>query len=253
MVEEFVGGDLRQGTAAVRFEWGPTGAKMLSEKDGCLVVIDVLSFTTAVTVAARRGIAVLPYRLSDPGAEAFAAAHGAELAVRRRDASKDHPWSLSPAALAGAPFTPRLVLPSPNGSAIAAAADGVVVAACLRNAAAAASWALRNGYGTGKRPIAIIAAGERWPDGSLRPALEDGLGAGAVLHHLRQAGCELSAEAAAMATTYEASEDIGAAVRASASALELTAIGFSSDVDLAVKSDVDAHVAVLTAGVFTSG
>jgi phosphosulfolactate phosphohydrolase-like enzyme len=56
-----------------------------------------------------------------------------------------------------------------------------------------------------------------------------------------------------MATTYEASEDIGAAVRASASALELTAIGFSSDVDLAVKSDVDAHVAVLTAGVFTSG
>jgi 2-phosphosulfolactate phosphatase len=253
MVEEFVGGDLRQGTAAVRFEWGPTGAEMLHEKDGCLVVIDVLSFTTAVTVAVARGMAVLPYRLSDPGAEAFAATHGAELAVRRLDASKDHPWSLSPAALASAPFTPRLVLPSPNGSAIAAAADGVVVAACLRNAVAAASWALNSGYGTGKRPIAVIAAGERWPDGSLRPALEDGLGAGAVLHYLRLADCKLSAEATAMATTYEASEDIGAAVRASASALELTAIGFSSDVDLAVESDVDTHAAVLTAGAFTSG
>ncbi len=168
---------------------------------------------------------MLPYRLSDRGAEAFAAAHGAQLAVRRRDASKDHPWSLSPAALASGPFTPRLAPPSPNGSAIAAAADGVVAAACLRNAAAAASWALVGGYGTAKRPIAVIAAGERWPDGSLRPALEDGLGAGAVLHHLRLAGCKLSAEAAAMATTYEASEDIGAAVRASASALELTAIG----------------------------
>jgi 2-phosphosulfolactate phosphatase len=225
---------------------------MLSEKDGCLVVIDVLSFTTAVTVAVGRGMAVLPYRLSDPGAEAFAAAHGAELAVRRRDASQDHPWSLSPVALASAPFTPSLVLPSPNGSAIAAAAEGVVVAACLRNAAAAASWALRSGYGMAKRPIAVIAAGERWPDGSLRPALEDGLGAGAVLHHLRLAGCELSPEAAAMAATYKASEDIGAAVHACASALELKAIGFSADVDLAAERDVDAHVPVLTAGVFTS-
>jgi len=145
------------------------------------------------------------------------------------------------------------VLPSPNGSAIAAAAAGVVVGACLRNAASAANWALRSGYGTGKRPIAVIAAGERWPDGSLRPALEDGLGAGAVLYHLRLAGCELSAEAEAMATTYEACEDIGAAVRASASALELTAVGFSSDVDAAVDCDVDAHVPVLTAGFFAAG
>ncbi|HXR22167.1 MAG TPA: 2-phosphosulfolactate phosphatase [Acidimicrobiales bacterium] len=253
MVEEFVGGDLRQSVAAVRFDWGPTGAEMLNDKDGCLVVVDVLSFTTAVTVAVGRGMAVLPYRLSDPGAEAFAAAHGAELAVRRRDTSQDRPWSLSPVALATAPFTPRLVLPSPNGAAIAAAANGVVVAACLRNAAAAAAWVLRSGYGTRKRPIAVIAAGERWPDGSLRPALEDGLGAGAVLHHLLLAGCELSAEAAAMATTYKASVDVGGAVRASASALELTATSFSSDVDLAIESDVDAHVPVLTAGAFTSG
>jgi 2-phosphosulfolactate phosphatase len=253
MVEEFVGGDFRQGAAAVRFDWGPTGAEMLNDKDGCLVVIDVLSFTTAVAVAVGRGMAVVPYRLSDPGAEAFAAARGAKLAVRRRDASQDHPWSLSPAALASAPYTPLLVLPSPNGSAIAAAVQGVVVAACLRNAAAAAGWALRSGYGTAGRPIAVIAAGERWPDGSLRPALEDGLGAGAVLHHLRLAGCDLSAEARAMATTYEASEAVGAAVGASASALELKAIGFSSDITLAIERDVDTHVPVLVSGVFTAG
>jgi 2-phosphosulfolactate phosphatase len=193
MVEEFVGGQLAQSAAAVRFEWGPTGAAALGTKDECLVVIDVLSFTTAVTVATGRGIAVLPCRLPDPGARALAAVNGAELAVRRRDMSREHPWSLSPAALARAPFTPRLVLPSPNGSAIAAAARGVVVAACLRNAAAGATWALQHGYGTEERPIAVIASGERWPDGSLRPALEDGLGAGAVLGPLSAAGCRLSA------------------------------------------------------------
>lgn len=153
--------------------------------------------------------------------------------------------------MASAPFTPRLVLPSPNGSAIAATARGVVVAACLRNAATAATWVLQHGYGTDEHPIAVIASGERWPDGSLRPALEDGLGAGAVLWHLSAAGCRLSVEAAAMATTYKATGDVGEAVRASVSALELKATGFSSDVDVAVELDVDAHVAVLADGAFT--
>lgn len=247
------GGLLDQSATAVRFEWGPAGAAALGATDGCLIVVDVLSFTTAVTVATGRGIAVLPCQLSDPGARALAVASRAELAVRRRDMSREHPWSLSPAALASAPFTPRLVLPSPNGSAIAATARGVVVAACLRNAAAAATWALQHGYGRAERPVAVIASGERWPDGSLRPALEDGLGAGAVLWHLSTAGCRLSAEAAAMATTYRAIVDIAGAVRASVSALELRTIGFSSDVDAAIELDVDAHVAVLADGAFTPG
>jgi 2-phosphosulfolactate phosphatase len=253
MVEEVLGGQLAQSAAAVRFEWGPTGAAALGTKDRCLVVIDVLSFTTAVTVATGRGIAVIPCRLSDPGAQALAAANGAKLAARRRDVSREHPWSLSPAALASAPFTPRLVLPSLNGSAIAASAQGVVVAACLRNAAAAATWALQHGYGMDERPVAVIASGERWPDGSLRPALEDGLGAGAVLWHLRTAGCRLSAETVAMATMYEATGDVGEAVRTCASALELGGTGFSRDVDVAVELEVDGHVAVLAGGTFRSG
>jgi hypothetical protein len=54
-----------------------------------------------------------------------------------------------------------------------------------------------------------------------------------------------------MAVAYEATVDVGEAIRASASALELKATGFSSDVD--VELDVDAHVAVLADGAFTLG
>ena len=48
-----------------------------------------------------------------------------------------------------------------------------MIAGGLRNAAAVAAAAARAGDVVG-----VIAAGERWPDGSLRPAIEDLLGAG---------------------------------------------------------------------------
>ncbi|MDW4906865.1 2-phosphosulfolactate phosphatase [Streptomyces sp. ADMS] len=104
----------------------------------------------------------------------------------RRSVSPGPPWSLSPAALRRAPFAARLVLLSPNGSAISAAAGDTtrVVAACLRNATTVGAWLAERGYGTAERPVCVIAAGERRPDGSLRPALEDLLGAGAVVASL---------------------------------------------------------------------
>ena len=135
--------------------------------------------------------------------------------------------------MAAAPVTPRLVLPSPNGSTIAAAAVGTVVAASLRNATAVGRWLLSQGYGTATRPVAVIAAGEKWHDGSLRPALEDALGAGAVLHHLRSAGCSLSVEAEAVASMFGATGDIDGALRSCGSARRLVGAGYGADVDVA--------------------
>src|SRR5690348_12506546 len=105
----------------VRFTWGPTGARELAPEAACLVVVDVLSFTTSVTVAVEAGTRVFPYPWRDGTAAAFARGKDAELAVGRRAATAQAPWSLSPAALRRAPHTPRIVLPSPNGSAISAA------------------------------------------------------------------------------------------------------------------------------------
>ena len=225
----------------VRFEWGPAGAERLSRAGGALVVVDVLSFTTAVSVAVERGTAVLPAASHDAGA-ALARRAGAELAVGRHDVTDERPWSLSPAALRSARAPDRLVLPSPNGSAIAAAADGVVVAACLRNARTVAAW-------LGDEPVTVIAAGERWPDGSLRPALEDLLGAGAVLAALARHGAE-SPEAAAARSAYESCRSVPDAVRHCASGVELTTSGFAEDVEIAVETDVTDVVPVLVDGAF---
>src|SRR3954452_24582686 len=110
----------------VRFEWGPTGAVRLGHRVGVMVIVDVLSFTTAVGVAVERGVAVYPAPARDASAVELAERLGAALAADRREVTAAHPWSLSPAALQSAPAPARLVLPSPNGSAIAAAVPGCV-------------------------------------------------------------------------------------------------------------------------------
>lgn len=217
------------------------------------MIVDVLSFTTSVTVAVEAGTQVFPYRWRDESAAVFAEQVGAALAVGRRAASGTSPWSLSPAALRRAPFTPRLVLPSPNGSAIAAAAgdDITVVAASLRNASAVGRWLSAHGYGTVEHPVAVIAAGERWSDGSLRPAIEDLLGAGAVIAELIESGGEMpSPEAAMAAAAFIGTPDPGAAVASSSSGRELREGGFADDVAVATELNVSHAVPVLTNGAF---
>jgi 2-phosphosulfolactate phosphatase len=168
----------------VTFEWGERGVEALSPEADVLVVVDVLSFSTSVSVAVERGASVLPYRFDYPSAKTQAERDGLTLAVHRNDVSERHPYSLSPASLQRLPRGTKLLLPSPNGAtccfrALECGAKNVLVGS-LRNARATARAAER----MGKR-IAVIAAGERWPDGSLRPALEDLLGAGAILSYLR--------------------------------------------------------------------
>ncbi|GAA3018641.1 hypothetical protein GCM10020229_32300 [Kitasatospora albolonga] len=243
----------------VRFEWGPVGAaRLVRAGAAALVVVDVLSFTTAVSVAVERGTRVYPYPWRDGTAREFAAGQAAELAVGRREASPRAPWSLSPAALRTAPFTPRLVLPSPNGSAIAAAARGLpVYAACLRNATAVARHLHREGLGTPERPLAVVAAGERWPDGSLRPAVEDLLGAGAVIAALAGTAslspeAVLSPEAALAAASATGTPDPAATVRACASGRELADGGWPQDVEAAVEIDSSTVVPLLDGLAFGS-
>ena len=237
----------------VRVDWGPVGAQALGPGSAAVVVVDVLSFTTSVSVAVDAGTEVLPYRWRDGTAARFAADSDAELAVGRREVSERRPWSLSPAALRRAPAPRRLVLPSPNGSAISAAVDGIpVIAACLRNASAVARWIVDQGWGTREQPVSVIAAGEHWPGRDvLRPAIEDWLGAAAVIAALVESGAgPLSPEATLARSSYTGNADAAALVSGCASGLELASIGFADVVAVAVEFESCSAVPVLTDGAF---
>lgn len=235
---------------AIRFDWGVMGAERIARGAGVAVVVDVLSFTTTLSVAADAGITVLPYPWRDDGAARLAASAGAALAVPRSRAAADD-VSLSPGSVRRAAGVERLVLPSPNGSTIAhrLAGTGVVVGACLRNAGAVAD-AVARAAGPGGT-VAVVAAGERWPDGSLRPAVEDLWGAGAVVTGLVAAGLTASPEASAAAAAYEAARGREAdALHGCASGRELVAGGWGEDVVIAAEVGASASVPVLVADRF---
>ena len=242
----------RQEGYAVRCEWGPTGARTVGADHA--VVVDVLSFSTTVTCAVERGASVHPYRWRDDRASAFARDLGARLAVGRLEAREQSgEVSLSPASMSALAPGERIVLPSPNGSTIAHTlleSGATVVAGCLRNATAVADWLAPRL--TSGATVLLVPAGERWPDDSLRPAVEDLWGAGAVLHALLARGVsDLSPEARLAATAYAAvSGRIEEELRACASGVELTENGFGSDVEIASRTDESPVVPVLADGAF---
>lgn len=213
----------------VTCEWGLRGVEE-APRDAIIVVVDVFSFSTAVTIACGRGARIYPCPWSEERAAALAESEAARLASKdRRDA-----FSLSPTALRGIPPGARMVLPSRNGSAIAFAAHDAgfpaIVAGCLRNAAAVARW-------VGERPVAVIAGGERWPDDTLRFAIEDWLATGAIIARLPHAR---SPEAEAAVAAFEhLLQNIRQALRETMSGRELINAGWSEDVDLATELDAD--------------
>ena len=232
----------------VRLGWGGDGLKVLQPDVSVIVVVDVLSFSTCVDVATGRGASVLPFRSRDEGVAEFAKQHNAVVAGERGSSGT---WSLSPASLMGIPPGTRLVLPSPNGSTLVAEAAEVgclVVVGCLRNASRVARE-----ISTLEPPVAVIAAGERWtgPERRMRPAVEDQIGAGAII---AAAGLgSRSPEADAAVAVFEAARhrflDV---IRSSESGRELSQAGFEEDVVIAADHDSSASYPLLEDGSLTS-
>ncbi|MER7015665.1 2-phosphosulfolactate phosphatase [Saccharopolyspora sp. NPDC000359] len=215
----------------VHVDWGLPGLRAMSGFP-VLVVVDVLSFCTAVDVATGRGACVLPLRTRHD-----AIPEGVVLAwARHRER-----WSLSPSSLQTLTAGVRLGLPSPNGATLCASASGsTVFAGCLRNADAVAGAAARTGG-----PVGVVAGGER-RDGELRPAIEDLLGAGAIVSAL--AGRRSPEAELAAAAFHSAREDIGRLLAGCESGRELAETGFAHDVGLAAEVNSSQTAPVLRDG-----
>lgn len=212
----------------VHVEWG-----RLAPREGfaATVIVDVLSFSTATCVACGGGAKVVPMAQRDE-AEALAKALGVLCARPRKEGG----YSLSPPSLVELRSGDMLVLTSPNGATLSTLPrEGRVFAGCLRNARAVADvLAGINGS------VLLVAAGEKWPDGSLRPAYEDQIACGAIAQKL---GCAMSPEARLAAAGFEAARaELPTLLHECVSGQELTHHGYAADVEWAAELDAQACV-----------
>ncbi len=206
----------------VRLEWGDDGLARLAASD-VVVVVDVLRFSSTVTTRVAAGGAV----------PLDAAAHAVSL----------------------------------NGTAISRAAAAldpapIVLLGCLRNASAVAEAIADEQRRRGARTsIALIAGGELVPADAgaaartaRRFAVEDLLGAGAIVDALGVRGIDHTSPEAAAAG--EAFRGLRAATRhllaASGSGQELAERGAHDEVRAAAELDASTAVPVLREGVFVA-
>jgi 2-phosphosulfolactate phosphatase len=219
----------------VRFDWGLAGAAEFARTCAALVVVEVLSFTTEVDVAVAAGSRVHPFPWPDQARE-YADRIGGAVAPARAGVAD-------------------LVLPAPHGAAIVAAAASTgrpVLAACLRNARAVGAWLVAEGFGSVARPVGVIAAGKRWPDGTLRPCAADLLGAAAVVDALSKGDSLLSVEAAVTLAAYGAIPDVTAAVQGTVTARALESQGKAEAVRQAAELQASRATPLYRAGAFTA-
>lgn len=218
-------------------EWGRWGIESLGQHTNVFVIVDVLSFSTCIDIAVNNGATVFPYRYKDDSAAEYARALNAILAGPRSRSA--HGFSLSPASLLDIPGGTRLVLPSPNGATLSLETGAIpTLAGCLRNAEAVARVA--QSFGS---HISLIPAGERIPGDNLRFAIEDLLGAGAIIAALP--GTK-SPEARLAELAYRSFKDeIERCLKQCPSGQELIDWGFERDVELAAMVNTSACVPLL--------
>lgn len=203
-----------QSSYQVRLDWGVDGLVRVAPSD-VIVVVDVLRFSSTVIQAVENGRTV----------ELDAAAHAVSI----------------------------------NGAVVAEAAAGsgaTVLLGGLRNASAVARAIMAIQHERGDRTsIAVIACGERVSADAVAPlrfAVEDLLGAGAVVDALAELGIDHSSPDAAVAG--EGFRALRGAVRhlvtASGSGRELEASGRRDEVLAAAAVDAASVVPVLREGVF---
>ena len=213
------------------FERGATGAARAAERGEVVVIVDTLSFCSAVATAIHHGSFVFPVAPGEDG-QSIADDVGGRLTMSRRKVTEEGELSLSPVPYQFLAPGTKVVCNSVNGGACCRESREapLVLAGCLLNATAVAD-AIRGANST----VSVVACGEIRADGSRRDAEEDDLGAGAILSAL---DCRLTGEAREVADEFDLIRgSLLHAMMACESGRELTSIGFEEDVFHASRHD----------------
>ncbi|MDJ0975718.1 MAG: 2-phosphosulfolactate phosphatase [Planctomycetota bacterium] len=247
---------LNQTPYEVRLEWGPRGAYEAAQRGDVVVLVDMLSFCTAVTTAVEREASIVPFRHGDEeAARAEAERLGVELLT---DSENGKRRALSPRRYGARAKGHTYLLPSPNGATCSLIAEPAtaVFLGCVRNASAAAAAAAATAQEHGVA-ITVVPCGERWPahddapDQGVRPCVEDHLGAGAVITALEG---KRSPEAEFAAQAFIASlRDLSGTLLGCVSGRELVARGHRKDVQFASEWDASTAVPRLDGDRFPAG
>lgn len=250
--EDEVANDWKQGVWDVDLAWGRRGARDAAARGDVMVVVDVLSFSTAVATAVAHGGIVYPCGKDDDVA-AIAQTAGATVAVHRNNVLESGQFSLSPLSFMEIQPGQKVVLPSPNGSVCSNYGRHVpaLFAGALVNAAATAHAAMAECARHAKQ-VTVVCAGERWGDAfeqeEMRVAIEDYLGAGAIISQI--AGAK-SPEASLCESAFSASRNnFDRLLYGCQSGQELVSRGFPEDVGHASQLDCYTVAAVLRGGCF---
>jgi 2-phosphosulfolactate phosphatase len=230
-----------------RLAWGWRGARAAATRGDIVVVVDTLRFSTAAAAACARGVTLWP----------VATQADADACLR----------TLPPGAVTGKAFISpqrllflapgtQVALATPNGATcchLARTAPRVFAGTIVSAGAVAEAVGAELEAGTATA-VTVLACGERWSaadpdDGALRFALEDFLGAGAVLRGL-PTRLSRSPEAQAAQATFQAfAPDLETILRTCGSGVELIDKGLADDLAYAARLDTVAIAPVLVDGV----
>lgn len=172
-----------------RFDWGWRGVVQAAARGNAVVIVDTLSFSTTAVTAIHQGGMIYPCA-SQEEAVVLAQRVGGELAVLREEVPVKGRFSLSPETFLALEPGGQVVLASPNGATCCTYGESApyLLVGTLVNAKAVAAVLAELLEQTPDLSVTVVACGERWSvpteDGPLRVAIEDYLGAGAILSYL---------------------------------------------------------------------
>ncbi len=240
--------------AQIHLEWSAIGAKLAAARGDIVVIVDVLSFSTSVTVVLANGGTALSYSHQEiqeqGGPEAVALRLNAEIISRDRQFTQSR-FSLSPVSLKAIQPQDRIVLTSINGARCvsSAAKSPIVVIGALINRLAVAEAISQMLRLSETNRCTLIACGELWSsifpaEEGMRPSIEDLIGVGAIAQAL-STEFTLSIEAQNAVDTFNANrENLLSFLSNSISGRQLISRDFGGDVELASQLDSEKVVAV---------